>query len=31
VAQGGEVDARSRDTGGTIMRLSLQDASAAPD
>ena len=29
VAQGGEVDARSRDTGGTIMRLSLQDAGAA--
>jgi PAS domain S-box-containing protein len=31
VAQGGEVDARSRDAGGTIMRLSLQDASVAPD
>jgi PAS domain S-box-containing protein len=30
VAQGGEVDARSRDTGGTIMRLALRDASAAP-
>jgi signal transduction histidine kinase len=30
VAQGGEVDARTRDTGGTIMRLVLQDASAAP-
>jgi PAS domain S-box-containing protein len=27
VAQGGEVDARTRDTGGTIMRLILQDAS----
>ncbi len=30
VAQGGEVDARTRDTGGTIMRLILQDASVAP-
>ena len=30
VAQGGEVDARSRATGGTIMRLVLQDAAAVP-
>ena len=30
VAQGGEVDARSRATGGTIMRLILQDAAAVP-
>jgi signal transduction histidine kinase len=30
VAQGGEVDARSREAGGTTMRLILQDATAAP-
>src|ERR1700759_3333711 len=30
IAQGGEVDARTRDTGGTIRRLVLQDASTVP-
>ena len=30
VAQGGEVAARPRGTGGTIMRLVLQDAAAVP-